>query len=172
MPILVCPLSRVREMVEAHAPALVISLLDPDSPFPDLGESFQQRHLRNPVHDICLPQPGLVVPAATHVRTLLRFLTTWDRGQPLLIHCQAGISRSTATAYIAACFAHPDQDEYQLALALRRTAPLARPNSTIVALADDEMGREGRMIAAIERTGKDLTWPGVEEGESFTFSLP
>ena len=172
MAILVCPLSRVREMVAAHAPALVISLLDPDSLFPDLGASYHDRHLRISVHDICLPQRGLVVPEATHVRELLRFLATWDRSRPLLIHCQAGISRSTATAYVAACLAHPDQDEYQLALTLRRTAPLARPNSTIVALADREMGRGGRMIAAIERTGADLTWPGVEEGESFVFSLP
>ena len=159
-------------MVATHAPALVISLLDPDAPFPDLGESYQDRHMRIPVHDICLPQQGLVVPEATHVRELLRFLAGWDRSRPLLIHCQAGISRSTATAYVAACLAHPDQDEYQLALTLRRAAPLARPNGTIVALADREMGREGRMVAAIERTGKDLTWPGVEEGEAFTFSLP
>ena len=171
MAILVCPLSHVLDMVETHAPALVISLLDPECTFPDLGEPYRDRHLRIAAHDICLPQRGLVVPEATHVRELLRFLATWDRSQLLLIHCQAGISRSTATAYIAACFAHPEQDEYQIALALRRAAPLSRPNSTIVALADREMGRGGRMLAAIEQTGADLEWPEVEEGEAFTLSL-
>jgi predicted protein tyrosine phosphatase len=159
-------------MVAAHAPALVISLLDPDWPFPELGESYRDRHLRLELHDICLPRPGLVVPEAAHVRDLLRFLESWDRTSPLLIHCQAGISRSTATAYVAACFGHPEQDEYQIALALRRAAPLARPNSTIVALADREMGRDGRMLAAIERTGADLDWPDIGEGEAFAFSLP
>lgn len=167
MTILVCPLSRVEEMIARHQPGRVISLLDPAWPFPELGDRYQGRHLRLQVHDICQADEHLVVPGVSHVRALLEFLGGWTRERPLLIHCRAGISRSTATAFIAACFANPGTDEYQIALALRRAAPQARPNTTLVALADAEMGRGGRMTAAIFTTGRDLPWPEVEEGVPF-----
>jgi predicted protein tyrosine phosphatase len=169
MTILVCPFSRVEEMVALHQPARVISLLDPDWPFPDLGDRYHGRHLRLQVHDILNAEDHLVVPEASHVRALLEFLDGWTRERPLLIHCRAGISRSTATAFIAACFVNPGADEHEIALALRRAAPLARPNATLIALADAEMGRGGRMTAAIFTTGKDLPWPEVEEGVPFHF---
>jgi len=171
MTILVCPLSRVEEMIACHQPGRVISLLDPEWPFPDLGDRYRERHLRLQVHDICDAQDDLVAPGVSHVRALLEFLGGWTRERPLLIHCRAGISRSTATAFIAACFVNPGTDEHQIALALRQAAPLARPNTTLVALADAEMGRGGRMTAAILRTGKDLPWPEVEEGEPFHFDV-
>jgi predicted protein tyrosine phosphatase len=171
MTILVCPLSRVEEMIARHEPGRVISLLDPESPFPDLGERYRGRHLRLQIHDICNAAEDLVVPGASHVRALLGFLGGWTREQPLLIHCRAGISRSTATAFIAACFVNPETDECAIATALRRAAPLARPNTTLVALADAEMGRGGRMTAAIFTTGRDLPWPEVEEGEPFHLAI-
>jgi predicted protein tyrosine phosphatase len=165
--ILVCPLSRVEEMVALHQPGRVISLLDPDWPFPDLGDRYRGRHLRLRVHDICEAEEHLVVPGLSHVRALLGFLAGWTRERPLLIHCRAGLSRSTATAFIAACFVNPGTEEHDIALALRRAAPLARPNTTLVALADAEMGRGGRMTSAIFTTGRDLLWPEVDEGEPF-----
>jgi predicted protein tyrosine phosphatase len=71
----------------------------------------------------------------------------------MVIHCYAGISRSTASAYAAACAVNPDRDEMEIAQNLRRASRTAMPNSLIVALADDILGREGRMIAAIEAIG-------------------
>ena len=167
MTILVCPLSRLEEMVAFHQPGRVISLLDPEWPFPDLGDRYRGRHLKLQVHDISDGSERLVAPGVSHVRALLRFLDGWTREPPLLIHCRAGISRSTATAFMAACFANPGTDEYVIARALRRAAPLARPNTALVALADAEMGRGGRMTDAISTTGRDLPWPEVEEGEPF-----
>lgn len=167
MTILVCPLSRVGEMVALHRPARVISLLDPECSFPELGDQYDGRHLRLQVHDICDPEEAMVVPSAAHIGDLLEFLEAWDPQEPLLIHCRAGISRSTAAAFIAACLANPAADEYGIAIALRRTAPLARPNQALIALADTEMGRSGRMSAAIATTGRDLPWPDVEEGDPF-----
>lgn len=171
MTILVCPLSRVEEMIACHQPGRVISLLDPEWPFPELGDRYRGRHLRLQVHDIRDPEEHLVVPGVSHVRALLRFLDRWTRDRPLLIHCRAGISRSTATAFIAACFVNPGTDEDEIALALRLAAPLARPNTTLVALADAELGRGGRMTAAILTTGRDLPWPEVEEGVPFQLDI-
>jgi predicted protein tyrosine phosphatase len=85
----------------------------------------------------------------------------------LLIHCRAGIGRSTAAAYVATCWRHPEVSERRIAELLRRVAPLARPNETVVRLFDTAMNRGGRMSAAISETGRDLPWIDVEEGVPF-----
>ena len=167
MMIIVCPLSRVRENVRRHQPDRVISLLDPDGDFPELGEEYRDRHLRLRLHDITIPGDDPFPPSPAHVAELLRFIAGWNRARPLLVHCHAGISRSTATAFIAACYVNPGVDEAAIAAALRSSAPLSRPNERLVQLADEAMGRGGRMTEAIRSTGRDLLWPMVEEGEPF-----
>ena len=154
-------------MVAAHTPERVVSLLDPDFTFPALGPAYQDRHLRLHLHDVHEHAPGQVAPAPAHVSELLSFLGRWQRAAPLLIHCRAGIGRSTATAFIAACLHNPDVDELTIALELRRVSPLARPNQVLVALADAAMGRNGRMTAAIEETGRYLGWHDEDENDPF-----
>ena len=167
MSILVCPLSRLAEQVAAHQPGYVISLLDPGWPFPELGPRYADRHLRLGFHDIQNPQEHYVMPCADHISELLGFVKGWDRSEPLLIHCRAGISRSPAAAYIAACANDPGADERELAATLRRVAPLARPNQTLIGLADNALGRGGRMRDAIAIEWQELGWIEVEENEPF-----
>jgi predicted protein tyrosine phosphatase len=45
-------------------------------------------------------------------------------------------------------------DEEELALELRRASPSATPNRLIVSLADDILGRQGRMVKAVEKIGR------------------
>jgi predicted protein tyrosine phosphatase len=146
-------------------------MLDPAWPFPELGTDYADRHLRLVFHDIHEAIEGYIVPAAEHVRELIGFMRAAGREGPMLIHCRAGISRSTAAAFIAACIAHPDRDEHDLAVALRRASPLARPNETLVELADRELGRRGKMSAAIAGTGRGLPWIEVSENVPFRLSL-
>jgi predicted protein tyrosine phosphatase len=69
-----------------------------------------------------------------------------------------GISRSTASAYATVCALNPRRDEATIAQALRRASSTATPNTRIVSLADRLLGRNGRMVAAIEHIGRgDLT---------------
>jgi len=96
---------------------------------------------------------GYVIPAETHVGDLLRFVRAWPRKTPLVVHCFAGISRSTAGAFVAACALNPHRDETIIARALRAASPTATPNRRIVALADRMLGRNGRMVMAIEEIG-------------------
>lgn len=165
MAILVCPLSRVTEMVRARKPSHVVSLLDPHSPFPDPGG----RHLKVSVHDITEESPGAVAPAREHMTAILDFIGTWERSAPILIHCYAGISRSTATAFITACVHNPGIDEVEIARALRAASPVAWPNRRIVALADAELGRGGRMVRGIDAIGPGLSWE--EAGENTPFEI-
>jgi predicted protein tyrosine phosphatase len=119
------------------------------------------------MNDICEPQPGLVLPCQNHVEDLIRFARDWDRQAPLLIHCWAGISRSTAAAFISLCALNPEGAEHELAWALRRASPTAYPNRLLVALADEALTRNGRMVAAIEEIGR-----GKIAEEADVFALP
>lgn len=169
MKIVVCPLRRVPEIVTAHQPAALISLLDPASVFPAPQHPIA-RHLRVEINDIVEPEPGATHPETHHVQEILGFLEAWRPDEEaLLVHCYAGISRSTATAFTAACLHNPGVDEAAIALALRAASPTATPNRRLVALADAELDRGGRMVRAVEAIGKGLPTAILWEAEPFHF---
>jgi predicted protein tyrosine phosphatase len=170
MSILVSPLSHLSALVRRRRPARVISVLDPGAAFPELGPPYAGRHLRLAFHDAHTPAPGVTVPSADDIARLLAFLAAGDARELLLVHCRAGIGRSTATAFVAACARHPHVPEHAIAAELRRVAPHARPNETVVALADAVLARGGRMAAAIAETGRGLPWIDLPEGQPFEFS--
>lgn len=89
-------------MVVAHAPERIVSLLDPDFTFPETGPAYAGKHLRLRLHDAHIAAPGQVLPGMELVGELLAFVAQWDRSAPILVHCRAGIGRSTATAFITA----------------------------------------------------------------------
>jgi predicted protein tyrosine phosphatase len=125
-------------------------------------------HLIVSVDDITCAMDGYTHPCEDHLQELLDFVRRWDRAAPMVLHCYAGISRSTASAYAAACALNPHRDEAEIADALRRASPSATPNILIVSLADQLLGRQGRMIAAVERIGRGAE---ASEGEPFRIDL-
>ncbi|MDB5476747.1 MAG: hypothetical protein JWP49_2258 [Phenylobacterium sp.] len=153
MTLIVCGLADVEPLIAARRPSHLITLLDPATMIETPAGVAPERHLKLGVNDIVEPMEQMIVPDETVVGRILAFGRTWDGGDPMLIHCWAGISRSTATAFILACERSPEVSERAIALALRQAAPHASPNRRIVALADDLMGREGRMIDAVEAMG-------------------
>jgi predicted protein tyrosine phosphatase len=112
------------------------------------------RHLLLSMHDIAEPMMGMVAPSGHHVETFIDFVQRWERAQPMVVHCWAGISRSTAAAFIACCTLAPERDEDEIAQALRAASPTATPNSRLVAVADDILGRAGRMRQAAAAIGR------------------
>lgn len=164
MTIIVCSLSNVPRIAQERRPSRLVSLLDPDSAFP--SEHGAPHHLKLSMHDINDERPDWNAPAHAQIEELIGFVEQWERGAPpILIHCFAGVSRSTATAFVTACVHNPRVDEEAIALALRAASHTAWPNKRIVALADAHLGRNGRMIRAIETIG-----PG-EIGEAVPFDL-
>jgi len=162
----VCSLSRLHETVTATGASHIVTLINAATVVerPDCVPA--ERHLFIGVSDIVEPLDGHIVPAAEHVQRLLAFVQEWPREKPLVIHCYAGISRSTAAAFIAACALWPERDEAEIARALREASPSATPNLRLVRVADEHLGREGRMVAAIEAIGR-----GAEAGEGEPFML-
>ena len=125
-------------------------------------------HLKVQVDDITEQIEGFVVPSEMHIEQVLNFVRGWDRSAPLVVHCYAGISRSTASAFASVCALNPHRDETDIAQALRRASPTATPNIRIVSLADQLLGRNGRMIAAIETIGRGEI---ADEGTPFRLDL-
>lgn len=147
--IVVCSLAAVEDQIAATGSTHLVTLLSPGSLPATPAAILAERHLRLAVNDIDEEIEGLTAPTAETVEHILAFAERWDGESPLLIHCWAGISRSTATAYVIACAKNPRASEAQIAQALRQASPTAQPNRRIVALADARLRREGRMSAAV-----------------------
>jgi len=128
-------------------PGYLVSLIQPEFQPPTPDEVPVEHHLRVAVDDVSEQVWEAVVPEAEHIRNLVTFLDQRNRDEGVLIHCYAGISRSTAGALIALAL-DMDGRETEAAQILRRAAPHARPNRRIVALADEILGRRGRLVAA------------------------
>jgi predicted protein tyrosine phosphatase len=163
----VCSLARLHETIEASGARHVVSLLGDDGRLERPIGVAPENHLWLRLHDISSPLDGHVLPAERHVSELLNFVRDWDRRAPLVVHCFAGISRSTASAFASVCALNPRRDEAAIAQALRRASPTATPNARIVLLADRLLGRNGRMIAAIESIGRGV----MDEAVPFRLDL-
>ena len=120
------------------------------------------------LEDIAEASEGQTLPADEHVARLLAFAQSWDRKAPRVVHCFAGISRSTAAAFTAACALNPARDEAEIARAIRDASATAMPNTRIVAIADRMLKRDGRMVRAVEALGRGLEAP---EGHPFRLDL-
>jgi predicted protein tyrosine phosphatase len=150
----VCSLARLHETIVDTGARHVISLIGDEARLERPPAIAPENHLWLKLHDISSPLDGYIVPGEQHVADLLNFVRGWDRRAPLVVHCFAGISRSTASAFASVCALSPSRDEAKIAQALRRASPTATPNIRIVSLADRLLGRNGRMIAAIETIGR------------------
>src|SRR6266478_1740191 len=164
----VCSLARLHGTVEETGARHVVTLLKDIALVRRPHTIAHGNHLVLAMDDISLPLDGYVCPADGHVAELLRFVRAWERAAPLVIHCYAGISRSTAGAYAAVCALNPHRDEIAVAQELRRASPTATPNIRIVALADQLLGRRGRMVAAIETIGRGIA---ASEAQPFRLDL-
>ncbi len=163
----VSPLSRLHNTVAAVRASHVVTLINVGTVVERPPGILAERHLFLGMSDIAAPIDGHILPGQDHIAQLIAFVGAWDRQAPMVIHCWAGISRSTAAAFIAACALRPDRDEEEVADALRAAAPSATPNARLVALADTALGRRGRMIRAIDRIGR-----GADAFEGTPFAMP
>lgn len=163
----VCPLSAVADIVAGCNASHLVTCLQDEFVVETPSLIKPGNHVRLHVDDISHPMPGYVAPSEQHVERLLEFAQAWGGRGPMVVHCWAGISRSTAAAFITLCTLNPEAPEHLVARHLRAASPSAYPNRLMVRLADAALGRNGRLIDAVEAIGR-----GVIVSEAQPFSLP
>ena len=116
---------------------------------PPAGWRNAGRRLRLEFEDTLLESDG--GPSAADVERLLRFAHE-VAAEPggIVLHCQAGISRSTAAAAIILTVVFGPGREREALDEVYRAQPLARPNARMLELADAALGRNGTLVLAAE----------------------
>src|SRR5215475_13996520 len=132
----VCSLAALPEIVKRTGASHVLTVMANVDQVQRPQSVLPANHLKVAMDDIIEPLDGYVAPSETHIEQVLTFVRGWDRSAPLVIHCYAGVSRSTASAFAAACALNPHRD----------AIGEAARNRLIVSLADKALGREGRML--------------------------
>ena len=91
-------------------------------------------------------------PSETHVATMLTMIerAVAAPAARLFIHCHAGASRSTATAYTALVRHNGIARSEEAFAELLRLTNKPWPNRSIVGHADELLGAGGRMLAALD----------------------
>lgn len=166
--ILVAPLSAVEQAIRRYRPSHMVTLLSPEHMI-ETPEGVQPEfHLRLGVNDVAEAMFSDAPPAEHHIEKLIRFGRGWNAEAPMLVHCWAGVSRSTAAAFILLCDRFGDGSEMDIAKALRMRIPHAFPNPLMIRLADRALERKGCMIRAVEAIGRGVI---VAEGECIELPL-
>jgi predicted protein tyrosine phosphatase len=152
--ITICGLSALETTAQDLGATHIVTLIRDHGPIPTPKGVLTANHLRVDINDITTPADGLVHPQEEHITEVLNFIRAWDHSSPMIVHCFAGISRSTASAFSGLCLLNPDVPETHIARRLRQASPTATPNRLIVSIADDILGRNGRMVDAIDAIGQ------------------
>lgn len=161
----VCPLSAVDATLSRSGAVRLLTCLHDDL-LPTPRQIKAANHLRLVMHDICEPLEHCAPPDAGHIQRLIAFAEKWGGRGDMVVHCWAGISRSTAAAFISLCHINPDTPEDVIAQRLRSASPTATPNRLMVQLADAALMRRGRMMEAVADIGR-----GEPASEAMPFSL-
>jgi predicted protein tyrosine phosphatase len=144
MTLYVCSLSAIQRCCRPHrrlAPADRHQRRNAGRPAKSIAPD---NHLYLEFNDITAPAQGLVPPSPEHVEKILAFGRAWDRKAPMVVHCWAGVSRSTAAGYILSHALTPGSDPHDLARLLRARAPWATPNGRMISACRSGAGRQRR----------------------------
>lgn len=159
----ICRYDEAETAARAQEQAAVLSLENPHCPngegkAPDLtGTSIP--HLVLNFWDV--EQACLHAPQPHHVANGMKFLRQHQE-KHLVVHCTAGICRSTAfaLAHIAERFG-PGR-EHEAVEKLIEIRPIAAPNMRILAIADAVLAREGRIACRRALFDAALTHPHLQ----------
>lgn len=150
-----------REVQELEDDRAVVSIGSPNADEPDGFDPSHPLHVRLTFDDVTASTTRLYggdvrPPDREDIEKLI------DRADDLLdsgyvyCHCAAGISRSTAAAFILQCLVHPPGEEQEAMEAVLEDNPFAAPNRLMVKFADETLGRDGAMLSAIEAVTRQL----------------
>jgi predicted protein tyrosine phosphatase len=150
--ITVCGLEELAGHAERQV-SHVLSILDPEQPEPEaFGAYGEHARLELKFHDVIQDTPGIKGPQPEHVAQILAFGRDIlrDPADPrhLLVHCHAGISRSTASMTLLLAQAQPQLSASDILAQVVHIRPKAWPNIRILELGEQQLNRPGEFIGA------------------------
>jgi predicted protein tyrosine phosphatase len=127
----------------------VVSLLDPGTKIPKVSVNHHVEFF----HDIEGPMANFYRPQATHIANILEFIKTFSDNDNILVHCHAGVSRSTAIS-ILIFIQHgiSIEDAYEKVFRVRNCM---WPNSRIIQLGDELLNCEGKLLVYHKKWQED-----------------
>ena len=135
-------LPEAADLLRQGWPTRAVSLVCPGTP---CFACHGPHHLLLHLHDIAEELDGHVVPCRQHLLDVLDFTADLAPGSRLLVHCIAGVSRSTAAAIgILIARGVPWRDAWEAVEAVR---PRMVPNARILRLIDEHHGLGGALVA-------------------------
>ena len=116
---------------------------------------FKGKKLACQFDDVTREDTGYVACTDEHVQALIDFGNVLRKDLEkqacnLLVHCHAGISRSTASAFTILCIVYGAGREEEAIKKVFDVRPIAYPNERLVAIADRLLGRNGVMVATVQ----------------------
>ena len=158
--IIVCSLKDLENVCDSVKPSHVISVIDPGyAPETPIGV---KHHLKLGFDDIIeinennnifrlntdeIPQ---LIPNSNHTDSIIEFSNTWDKQNPIVIHCWCGVSRSMATAAYLLC-REDSLNIDQNVRYIRSLAPHANPNKVLISLFENSLQINSEITEAFEK---------------------
>lgn len=136
----------------------VLSIIDTHEPTPAAFDDYYDiDHLLIRFDDVVAPYPGYEACTQQHVEQILEFGERLHAAgdSHVLVHCHAGISRSTAAAAILMCQHAPGREE-EAFLKLLELRKHGWPNTRMIEFADMLLKRDGAMLRALVSYRKAL----------------
>jgi predicted protein tyrosine phosphatase len=148
----VCGIDELEGHCETRA-THVLSILDPEYPVPEaFGQYGEHKRLELRFHDIIDPTPGMILPSLEQVEAVLAFGRSLAaepaRDARLIVHCHAGISRSTASMALILAQAMPEEPAHSVLATVYAIREKAWPNLRIIEMGDRLLGRDGTLVQA------------------------
>jgi predicted protein tyrosine phosphatase len=138
------------ELVDAPLSAAdrIVSILGPEADIPPELVRIHKSLLILRFDDVIVPEPGAVCPSEEHIRSLLAFDAGAAEDERLVVHCSAGISRSTAAIAILLAARHRGYED-EIFSWIRAIRQQAWPNSRMIAIGDALLDCGGALVAAL-----------------------
>jgi len=147
MTICICAWQDVEHHVADLSASHLISLLGVEGRADTPPGITPENHLNLDIDDIDYELSGYRSPQPGDVARIIEFGAAWDARGALVVHCFAGISRSSAAAMTLLCQHNPGREQ-ELADLLRAQSAHVRPNPLMIEFADELLHCQGRLVAA------------------------
>jgi predicted protein tyrosine phosphatase len=159
LPLSVCGLPELEAQLERGI-THVLSLLDPGNTIPSILTARQLAgHVTVMFDDVVDVSPGKIAPNPGHIATILRFgreIAARPDPYHLLVHCHAGLSRSTAAAALLIAQAQPRLSGAEVLGRVINIRPMAWPSLLMMEIGDELLGRGGELVRAAHARYDDL----------------